>query len=119
MGVQTNSGLIINRNNVDGEEVTHFKITDIVNGLLLAAESPDSTGEAFNLGCSNPIQVIDLVNKMYEISGRPQKLKFVEKQKGDVDVTHSDITKAKQILKYSPLSLPGNHKWIEHHLLPL
>jgi len=87
----------------DGKQLRDFTyISDIVNGLLLAAENPNSAGEIFNLGCSNPIQVIDLVNKMYDISGRPQKLKFVEKQEGDVDVTHSDITKAKHILKYSP-----------------
>jgi len=87
----------------DGEQLRDFTyISDIINGLILAAESPNSAGEIFNLGCSNPIKVIDLVSKMYEISGKKQKLKFVEKQEGDVDVTHSDITKAKEILGYTP-----------------
>ena len=31
---QTTSGLVISRNPVDGEEVTHFKITNILNGTL-------------------------------------------------------------------------------------
>jgi hypothetical protein len=31
---QTNSGLVIDRNAVDGPEVTHFKITSITNGRL-------------------------------------------------------------------------------------
>ena len=87
----------------DGEQLRDFTyITDIVNGLILAAENHNSAGETFNLGCSNPIKVIDLVSKMYEITGRKHQLKFVEKQEGDVDVTHSDITKAKKILNYSP-----------------
>jgi UDP-glucose 4-epimerase len=87
----------------DGEQLRDFTyISDIVNGLILAAENPKSMGKVFNLGCSNPIKVIDLVAKMYEISGKKQKLKFVEKQEGDVDITHSDITKAKEILGYSP-----------------
>ena len=33
-GVQTTSGLVISRNSADGNEVTHFKITNIQNGLL-------------------------------------------------------------------------------------
>ena len=87
----------------DGEQLRDFTyISDIVNGLILAAENPNSTGKVFNLGCSNPIKVIDLVSKMYEISGKQKKLKFIEKQEGDVDVTHSNITKAKKILNYSP-----------------
>jgi UDP-glucose 4-epimerase len=87
----------------DGEQLRDFTyISDIVNGLILAAESPNSAGEIFNLGCSNPIKVIELVSKMYEISGKKQKLKFMEKQEGDVDVTHSDITKAKDVLGYTP-----------------
>ena len=87
----------------DGEQLRDFTyISDIVNGLILAGENANSMGKVFNLGCSNPIKVIDLVSKMYEISGKKQKLKFVEKQEGDVDVTHSDITKAETILGYSP-----------------
>ena len=87
----------------DGEQLRDFTyISDIVNGLILAAESPKSTGEIFNLGCSNPIKVIDLISKMYEISGKQQKLKYIEKQEGDVEVTHSNITKAKKILGYTP-----------------
>jgi UDP-glucose 4-epimerase len=87
----------------DGKQLRDFTyISDIVNGLILAAENPNSTGEIFNLGCSNPIKVIDLVSKMYEISGKHKKLRFIEKQEGDVDVTHSDITKANEILKYTP-----------------
>ncbi len=33
-GSQTTSGLVISRNPADGTEVTHFKITDILNGSL-------------------------------------------------------------------------------------
>ena len=100
----------------DGEQLRDFTyISDIVNGLILAAENPNSAGEIFNLGCSNPIKVIDLVSKMYEITGGKHQLKFVEKQEGDVDVTHSDITKAKKILNYSPKVYidEGLHKTFE------
>lgn len=62
----------------------------------------ESTGEAFNLGCSDPITINNLVDKMYAISKKPKKVKCVEKQKGDVEITHSNIEKAKRILRFQP-----------------
>jgi UDP-glucose 4-epimerase len=88
----------------DGTQLRDYTyITDIVNGMILAAESSKSSGEVFNLGCSNPINVLDLVDKMYNLSGKKRRIKHVEKQKGDVDITYSDITKAKKILGYEPV----------------
>ncbi|NHJ24571.1 MAG: UDP-glucose 4-epimerase, partial [Candidatus Lokiarchaeota archaeon] len=69
---------------------------------LLAGEKKESAGEIFNLGYSSPISVNELVDKMYRLSGKPKKIKFVEKQKGDVDVTYSDTSKANKILNYYP-----------------
>ena len=54
------------------------------------------------MGCSSPINVNQLVNKMYDIAKRPKKLKYIEKQQGDVDITFSNTEKAKKILKYNP-----------------
>ena len=87
----------------DGEQLRDFTyISDIVNGLILAGESKKSPGEIFNLGCSNPISVNNLVDKMYKIAIKPKNLKYSDKQKGDVDVTYSNINKAKEILNYQP-----------------
>ena len=88
----------------DGEQLRDFTyVSDIVNGLILAAESKKSTGEIFNIGASNPISVNNLVNKMYEITGKPKKIKYVEKQQGDVEITHSNTDKAKDLLNFKPL----------------
>ena len=88
----------------DGEQLRDFTyVTDIVDGLILAVESNNSSGEIFNLGASNPITVNNLVNKMYEIAGRKTKrISYSEKKQGDVDMTHSNIEKAKKMLNYSP-----------------
>jgi UDP-glucose 4-epimerase len=77
-------------------------VSDIVNGLILAAEKNESIGEVFNLGYSSPISVNDLIDKMYNLSGKEKKVKFIEKQKGDVDITYSNTEKAKKILGYHP-----------------
>ncbi|TFG01496.1 MAG: NAD-dependent epimerase/dehydratase family protein [Promethearchaeota archaeon] len=87
----------------DGEQLRDFTyISDIINGLILSSEERDCDGEIFNLGCSNPISVNQLVDKIYNIANKPKKVRYVGKKKGDVDITHSDITKAKKILKYYP-----------------
>jgi len=87
----------------DGKQLRDFTyVSDIVNGLILSAEKNESSGENFNLGCSNPITVNELVDKMYFITKKPKKMEYVGKQQGDVDVTHSNTDKAKKLLGYYP-----------------
>lgn len=87
----------------DGEQLRDFTyVSDIVDGILLSAENKSSAGEVFNLGCSNPINVNDLVNKIYEIMEAPKNIRNIEKQQGDVDVTYSNIEKATKILGFKP-----------------
>lgn len=87
----------------DGEQMRDFTyVSDIVNGLILAAEKKEAIGNVFNLGYSNPITVNDLIDKMYQITNATRKIKYGEKKKGDVDITYSDTTKAKKILDYHP-----------------
>jgi len=87
----------------DGEQLRDFTyISDIINGLILASEKKESSGQAFNLGWSNPISINQLVNKIYDIANKPKKVKYKEKKKGDMDITHADITKATKVLNYFP-----------------
>lgn len=87
----------------NGEQIRDFTyVTDIVNGLILAGKNEKAVGEIFNLGYSSPISINELINKMYKITDKPKKIKFVDKQKGDVDITHSNIKKAREILNYNP-----------------
>ncbi|MFX0021998.1 MAG: GDP-mannose 4,6-dehydratase [Candidatus Hermodarchaeota archaeon] len=87
----------------DGEQLRDFTyISDIIDGLILACETNASNGEAFNLGVSNPISVNNLIDKMYTITNKPIKIKFIEKQQGDVEITYSNIEKARKLLNFSP-----------------
>ncbi|MFX1277445.1 MAG: GDP-mannose 4,6-dehydratase [Promethearchaeota archaeon] len=87
----------------DGEQLRDFTyVSDIINGLILSAESEKSAGEVFNLGVSNPISVNNLIDKMYNLVKAPKKVKYIEKQQGDVDITYSNTEKAKKILNYHP-----------------
>jgi len=87
----------------NGEQLRDFTyISDIIDGLILTCEKDASNGEIFNLGYSNPITVKNLVKKMYKITKREEKIDYIEKQQGDVDITHSDINKARKVLNYNP-----------------
>jgi len=87
----------------DGEQLRDFTyISDIINGVIAAGEKPEAVGEVFNLGCSSPITVNQLVEQMYSIANKQKKIQFIEKQLGDVDITYSNVEKAKKILEYSP-----------------
>ncbi len=87
----------------DGTQRRDFTyISDIISGIILASEIQNINGEVFNLGKSDPIIINDLVDFMYEISKKPKKVRYIEKQRGDVEVTHSNIEKAKRNLNYNP-----------------
>jgi len=95
-----NKEILIYGNGTQKRDFTY--ISDIINGLILAGENDKSSGEVFNIGWSNPISVNELVDKMYDIVKAEKKIRFIEKQKGDVNVTHSNISKASKILNFKP-----------------
>ena len=55
VNVQTTSGLVIPRNAADGTEVTHFKITNIVNGALFQTDgtTPINAGDFITFAQGN------------------------------------------------------------------
>lgn len=87
----------------DGAQKRDFTyVSDIIDGLILAGEKNKSSGEIFNIGGSNPITINELVDKMYDVAKVERNIRFGDKQKGDVSVTHSDISKARKILNFKP-----------------
>lgn len=90
----------------NGESARDYTyITDITNGIYAAFGyllSNTSVYEIINLGNNTPMKLIDLVKGIGEILNKKPDIKFEPMQPGDVDITFADITKAKQILKYSP-----------------
>jgi len=109
-----NKEIVIYGNGTQKRDFTY--ISDIINGLILAGENDKSSGETFNLGWSNPISVNELADKMYGIVKAERKIRYIENQKGDVNVTHSNISKASKILNFKPkvtieVGLESQHEW--------
>ena len=86
----------------DGTQTRDFTyVDDAVEANILAAES-DSIGEVFNIGGGSRISVNDLIKLIEDTVGKKAKIKYTEKQKGDVRDTWADVSKAKKELGWMP-----------------
>jgi UDP-glucose 4-epimerase len=75
-------------------------VLDIVSANILAAES--QAYGAFNIGGGHRITLLEAVSQIEKVIGRPLKIEMTSEQKGDVQDTLADITKAKKELFWSP-----------------
>ena len=88
----------------DGEQTRDFTyIDDIIDGTLKAAEIDDAEGEIFNLGGGSRTSVNDVVKLLLILTDREDINPIYEKPKlGDVHDTHTNISKARKILRCNP-----------------
>jgi UDP-glucose 4-epimerase len=89
----------------DGEQARDFTfIDDVVEANVLAARMPDgSRGEAFNVGGGRtPTSINELLRIVSaEVGVGPNPIHDPPRE-GDIRVSHADVTKAREILGYSP-----------------
>ena len=102
----------------DGTQTRDYTfISDVVQANILAM-SPNASGGVYNIGGSARITVLEVLDILRDITGKKIKVKFIDKQKGDMKHTYSDITRAKKLLKYSPdysvkEGLKEEYKWLK------
>ncbi|MFC1524876.1 NAD-dependent epimerase/dehydratase family protein [Planctomycetota bacterium] len=84
-------------------------VSDLVNGTILALENEKAVGEVFNIGNDEEMRVIDTAHLISELAntGQPLKTKFIPfsgvfGRYKDIMRRVPDLTKAKQVLNYSP-----------------
>ncbi|MCK4731112.1 MAG: GDP-mannose 4,6-dehydratase, partial [Methanophagales archaeon] len=86
----------------DGTQTRDFTfVDDAVKANILAAKG-NMVGEVFNVGGGSRISVNELFNEIEKIVGKKAKIKYIEKQKGDVRDTLADVSKAKKVLGWKP-----------------
>jgi len=76
-------------------------VEDIVAGILAAIELNPGF-EIFNLGESQTITLLELVNHLEEALGKKARLRFLPEQPGDMSITYADIAHARRLLGYKP-----------------
>ncbi len=86
----------------DGDSSRDYTfISDVIRGIE-ACRVLKAGYEVINIGRSDPIRLIDLIRLIENVVGRTAKLDYQPCQKGDVERTYADISKAKRMLNYTP-----------------
>ena len=88
----------------DGEQTRDFVyIQDVVEANMLALNTKNAAGEAFNIGTGTNVSVNQVANTLNEIMNR-KNLKTIHADPRPTDIRHgyADITKAKKILGFHP-----------------
>jgi UDP-glucuronate 4-epimerase len=74
-------------------------IDDIVEGIVLSLNK-NHPCSVFNMGSSNSIKIVDLINLIETKIGKKAKIKLLGMQPGDVKKTLADISYTQKILGY-------------------
>ncbi|MBQ0063438.1 MAG: NAD-dependent epimerase [Prevotella sp.] len=83
-------------------------VADIVEGIIRVIDNPPMEdgdrrrAEVYNIGCSNPVKLMDFINTIEETLGRKAEKMMLPMQKGDVYQTYADTTKLEQAMGYHP-----------------
>jgi UDP-N-acetylglucosamine 4-epimerase len=87
----------------DGEQSRDFThVSNIVEANLKAAHAPDVSGQVFNLGNGVQTTVNDLAKTLTELIKKNIEPVHEEERPGDVKHSFADISKAKDLLGYTP-----------------
>jgi UDP-glucose 4-epimerase len=88
----------------DGNQSRDFvHIRDIVQANILAMESRNAVGEAFNIGTGEGIKIIKLMEVISQLLNKNGvNHKFAPQRKGDINISQTSIQKAKRLLQYTP-----------------
>jgi UDP-glucose 4-epimerase len=104
-----------------GNETRSFTfVSDIINGVLLAATSEKAVGKIFNIGSNREVKIIDLAEKINKITGNTTPVKFIPLRDWDKTKRRAaDLTKAESVLGYAPKvdideGLEMTYKWIKN-----
>ena len=76
-------------------------VDDIVQGIINSM-SKQYKNDIFNLGCGNPITMLELIEIIEKEVGKKAKVKYLKKSEGDMKLTFADNSKAKKMLDYQP-----------------
>ena len=86
----------------DGEQTRDFTYIDDIVDANVSALDAQVIGEVLNVGGGSRITVNDTIRIIEDVTGKQAKIKYIEKQKGDVRHTGADISRAGKLLGYKP-----------------
>ena len=88
----------------DGQQTRDFTyVTNVVDGVIKAAETPGVGGEVFNVATNSRISLNELLAALNRIFGTSLEAIYKEARQGDVRDSQADINKAVNMLGYKPI----------------
>ncbi|MFM8532302.1 MAG: NAD-dependent epimerase/dehydratase family protein, partial [Acidimicrobiia bacterium] len=78
-------------------------VSNVVGGVLRAAETPGVGGQVFNVATNGRISLNQLLDVLKKIFGSNVEPIYKDARKGDVRDSQADITKAERLLGYKPI----------------
>ncbi|MGE0862712.1 MAG: SDR family oxidoreductase [Vicinamibacterales bacterium] len=87
----------------DGGQTRDFTyVTNVVDGVLRAAETPGVGGEVFNIATGGRVSLNQLLEVLKKIIGSDVQPIYQDARQGDVRDSQADIEKAGRLLGYRP-----------------
>ena len=87
----------------DGEQTRDFTyVANVVDGVLRACEAPNAAGQVINVATGGRISLNELLSVMKRIARSTVEPVYVAARAGDVRDSQADITKAREMLGYTP-----------------
>jgi nucleoside-diphosphate-sugar epimerase len=87
----------------DGEQTRDFTyVGDVVQGVLLAAETPGVGGRVFNVAAGGRISLLDLIRTLQKLLGTDVEPILGPVRAGDVRDSQADIAEARRVLQFTP-----------------
>lgn len=88
----------------NGRQVREFTyVADVVRATVAAAEHGER-GSVYNVGGGQPVTLLDAIDILQELLGRPVAQTFLEAAPGDPRRTEADVSRAARDLGYRPLT---------------
>jgi UDP-glucuronate decarboxylase len=88
----------------DGSQTRSFcYVSDLISGFIKMMETEDNVTGPFNLGNPNESSMLELAETVIRLTNSNSKITFKDLPQDDPKVRQPDISKAKQILNWSPL----------------
>jgi UDP-glucuronate 4-epimerase len=96
-------------------------IDDIIHGVRSAIDYDQTMHEVINLGESETTELSRLIELLEDAIGRKAVIDRQPMQPGDVPITYADISKARELLNYSPQTkieqgIPKFVEWFKSNL---
>jgi nucleoside-diphosphate-sugar epimerase len=85
----------------DGTQERDFTYVDDIARGTVAALAPCGY-EVINLGSDHPVPLAQIIEKIAGYLGRPPRIRYAPAHPADVPATWADISKARQLLQWSP-----------------